>query len=110
MIKSIVLNQAIFQEETRNYDPEDNLGKTLKSGAYKEEFIRSIVNKSGVFVKEFREISDPYSREEFIMSIHMLPAEFSKITSTNEFEVYNATIQKSVLKSEQKIDPVKRKQ
>jgi hypothetical protein len=31
--------------------------------------------KSGIFVKEFREVvDDPYARNEFIMSISMKPA------------------------------------
>ena len=73
-----MLNHALYKEDFREYNPTD-LSATLKSGAYKEEFIQSIVNKSGVFVKEFREISNPYTREEFIMSIHLNNAEFQKM-------------------------------
>ena len=56
-----------------------------------------MVNKSGVFVREFREISNPYEREEFIMSINNNPsAVFGQVTmSEKEYEVYNKTIKKS---------------
>ena len=75
MIKSIVLTQAIYEQDVRQLDCET---------AYKEQFIHSIVNKSGVFVKEFREMEDPYTREEFIMSIHMKPAVAEKVQLEQE--------------------------
>lgn len=90
IIKSLVMHQAIFEQVKHVYDPE--LGATLKSGAYREELINSIVNKSGVFVKEFREMKDPYQREEFIMSINRKDAHFAKVEDSTikmkEFEVY----------------------
>lgn len=69
VIKTIVLNQAM--SDVISYQ---------KQGEYKEQLIRSIVNKSGVFVKEFREISDPYTREEFIMSLNVKGANFGIVT------------------------------
>ena len=54
--------------------------RVQKEGDYKEELIQSICAKSGIFVKEFREIvDDPYARNEFIMSISMKPAQFGKV-------------------------------
>ena len=48
MIRSIVLKSAVFEKDFREYNPENNSIK--KTGSYKEEFIQSICNKSGVFV------------------------------------------------------------
>ena len=89
-----MLKSAVFQQDFREYDPEKSLKK--KTGAYKEEFIQSICNKSGVFVKEFREIkNDPYAREEFIMSINMKNAQFNKVDEyprSKEYDIYTRTI------------------
>lgn len=76
-----------------------------KTGAYREEFIRSVCNKSGIFVKEFREISeDPYAREEFIMSINMKSAKAGRILDMapreKELDTYQQTIKKSDRKCE----------
>ena len=81
MIKSIVLKSAVFAQDFREYNPENLDGSfKLKTGAYKEDFIQSICNKSGVFVREFREMeSDPYAKEEFIMSIHLKSAKFEQV-------------------------------
>ena len=78
------MKSAVFEQDFRSYDPEKSLKK--KTGAYREEFIQSICNKSGVFVQEFREIKDdPYAREEFIMSISLKNAQFGKI---DEIEIH----------------------
>ena len=78
MIKSIVLKQAIFAQDEREFDPEKTLRD--KEGAFKEEFIMSLCTKSAVFLKEFREINeDPYAREEFILSINMKSAKAGRI-------------------------------
>ena len=45
-----------------------------------EQFYQSLANRSGVFVKEFRELESPYEREEFIMSIHLNQAFTEQIT------------------------------
>lgn len=90
VIKSIVLTQALYEQDLRHYNPPPS-----KEGAYREEFIQSVVNKSGVFVREFREISNPYEREEFIMSLSMKRPAFGKVEKTAIYEEYHQTIQKS---------------
>jgi|TARA_B110000285_G_C14965578_1_gene533904 hypothetical protein len=89
-----VLKSAVCQQDYREYDPEKSLKK--RTGAYREEFIQSICNRSGVFVREFREIKeDPYAREEFIMSIHLKNAEFNKVEEyprSKEYDIYTRTI------------------
>ena len=74
------MKSAVFNQEFKEF-----------THSYKEEFIHSICNKSGVFVKEFREIqNDPYAREEFIMSISMKSAKFEQLPSQEkEFQIYN---------------------
>ena len=87
----------------REYDPEKSLRK--KTGAYKEEFIQSICNRSGIFVQEFREIKeDPYAREEFIMSINLRNAEFNKIEEyprSKEYDIYTRTIAEAKRKTDE---------
>lgn len=75
LIKSIVMSKAIFENVCKE-----------KEGEYSEEFMLSIKNTPGVFVREFREIEDPYKREEFIMSLHRKSACFEQILEVREKE------------------------
>lgn len=80
------MKSAVFGQEFKQFNQ-----------SYKEEFIQSICNKSGIFIKEFREIKeDPYAREEFIMSISMKSAKFDKIDNEAEFEQFHQAIQETI--------------